>query len=246
MHGIKYMFLLLTGALAPVLSAQSAHQWLREGDRHYERGNYKDAEQAYRRAAEEKTGDPGVAYNTGNAVYKQGNYAEAEKLFDQSARQSKDPAQQADALHNLGNTFFKQQKYDAAIQAYENSLRLRPGDAATKVNLQMARKKRQEQAEQQKQNQQNPNQQNQNQQQNPSDQQQNQQPNPPQQPQDQPGSPPNQPQPQPEQQPSEGKMSPEQARRLLETAVAPEDQRNARKYREQEPGKHQVKPKKDW
>ena len=41
-------------------------------------------------------------------------------------------------------------------------------------------------------------------------------------------------------------MTREQARRLLETAVAPEDQRNARKYRELDPGKHQVKPKKDW
>ena len=33
---------------------------------------------------------------------------------------------------------------------------------------------------------------------------------------------------------------------LLETAVAPEDKQNARKYREMEPGKHRVKPKKDW
>ena len=69
-------------------------------------------------------------------------------------------------------------------------------------------------------------------------QQQNQQPN--EQPQQ-----PDQQQQQQQQQP-DGRMTPEQAKRLLETAVAPEDRRNAKKYREQEPGKHQTRKKKDW
>ncbi|MCC6461195.1 MAG: tetratricopeptide repeat protein [Saprospiraceae bacterium] len=226
------------------LPAQSAHQSLREGDRHYERAKYREAEDAYRKAAEQAPGKPDVQYNTGNAVYQQGNYADAEKLFEEAAKSTRDPNREADALHNLGNAYLKQQKYKEAVDAYEKSLRSRPGDAQTKVNLQLAKKKRQQQQqeEQKKQDQQNkPNPDPQNPPPPPQDQ------SPPKDQQQQPkqGQQPQQSQPQPEQG-GEGKMTREQARRLLETAVGPEDQRNARKYREQEPQKKQAQPKKDW
>ncbi|MFN0013287.1 MAG: VWA domain-containing protein [Saprospiraceae bacterium] len=230
------------------LTAQSAHKHLRDGDRSYERSNFGEAEQAYRRADEKKPVDPKVKYNLGNTMYQQGNYAEAEKLFEQSAKTAKNPALQADALHNLGNATLLQEKYKEAVQAYESSLRLRPGDPETKANLQLAKKKeRQEQKKKEQQNQQN-----QQQQQNSDSTQQ--QP-PPQKPDQQPqGQQPGNQQPKPEegeqskeqQQPTEGSMTREQARRLLETAVSPEDRKNARKYREQEQGKHQVRQKKEW
>ncbi|MBK8921902.1 MAG: VWA domain-containing protein [Saprospirales bacterium] len=238
---IKALFgLLLAGSFS--LPAQTAHELSREGDRHYERANYREAEAAYRRASEIESGNPHTTYNTGNAIYQQGNYAESEHYFERTAQAAKDPALRADALHNLGNAYLKQQEYKEAVSAYERSLRLRPGDPATKVNLQIALKKqKQQQAEQERQ------------------QQQNQQPPPPQNPgQNQPQQPPgaNQrptersEQTQPEQtqpeQSGEGRTTREQARRILETAVAPEDQRNARKYRRQNPGKHQTTPKKDW
>lgn len=253
---LKYLFLkkincciraaatcwLLLG-LAP-LPAQSAHQLLREGDRHYERAKYREAEEAYRKAAEQNPDQAAIQYNTGNAVYQQGNYAGAEKFYDQAAQSARDPKQTADALYNLGNAYLKQQKYKEAVEAYEKSLRNRPGDAQTKVNLQLAKKKRQQQQqeEQKKQDQQNqPNNDQQNPPPPPKDQ------PPPKDPQQQPnqGQQPQQPQPQREQG-GEGKMTRDQARRLLETAVGPEDQRNARKYREQEPQKKQAQPKKDW
>ncbi|MBK9338033.1 MAG: VWA domain-containing protein [Lewinellaceae bacterium] len=226
----------------PALFGQSAHQLLRDGDRRYEGSNYQEAEQAYRQAGEKMPNDPKVPYNAGNALYRQGNYADAEKRYEQAARIARDPALQADALHNLGNTYLQQQKYQEAVQAYENSLRRRPADPETKMNLQLAKKKYQQEQEQKKQQQeqkqedtsagQQPEEQPQQPQPNPN--QQSQQQNPQQQPADQ------------EQQSADGKMTREQARRVLETAVSPEDKRNARKYREQEPGKHQAQPKKDW
>ena len=233
--------LLLTGCLvAQILPSQSAHQHRREGDRQYQESNYKAAEKAYRQAGEKKN-DPTLQFNTGNAIYQQGNYAAAEPFFDQAAKTVKDPNKQADAYHNLGNAYLKQQKLEEAVNAYENSLRARPGDPDTKVNLQLAKKKlRQKQQNKQNQNQQDQQDQNQDQQ----DQQQNQQPQQPgdQQPQQQE----QQNQQNPNQPNNQGRLSPEEARQLLETAVAPADKQNARKYREQEPGKHQVKPKKDW
>ncbi len=228
--------------LATNLPAQSAHRLRREGDRQYEQGNFREAEQAYRQAAEQAPADPAITFNTGNALYRQGNYAAAEPLFDRAAQTAQEPAKKADAWHNLGNTFLQQQKFQEAVQAYENSLRNRPGDPDTKANLQFAKKKlRQQQAAQQ------------NQQQNQQSQQQQQPENsnspnpPPPNRQNQPNqAPSNQGQQTPEPNQNQERLSREQARRLLETAVAPADKQNARKYREQEPGKYQPTPKKDW
>ncbi|MCB9331350.1 MAG: tetratricopeptide repeat protein [Lewinellaceae bacterium] len=242
----KYSFFIVILLLAQTLPAQSAHSLQREADRQYSKSNYRNAEQGYRKASEKKANDPALLYNTGNAIYQQGNYAASEPFFEKAAQSAKEPAKRADALHNLGNAYLKQQKYREAVEAYENSLRQRPGDSETKVNLQLAKKKlQQQQQEQQQQNQQNQqqnnDQQDQQQQQQNNDQQNQQQQN--QQPNEQPQQPDQQPQ---QQQQQDGRMTPEQAKRLLETAVAPEDRRNAKKYREQEPGKHQVRPKKDW
>lgn len=222
------------------LAAQSAHQLQRQGDREYESAHYREAEEAYRQAGQKKENDPAIQYNTGNSIYQQGHYSASENYFEKSAKTAKDPEIRADAFHNLGNAYFKQQKFKEAVNAYENSLRLRPGDADTKVNLQMALKKWKQQQEQQKKEQQQKQQQDQPQPQ-PDQQKQDQQ----KQGQSQQQQPQEQPQ-QQEEQPSDGSITREQARRLLETAVDPEDQKNARKYRELEPGKHKTQPKKDW
>ena len=250
MQTIKIHLWIVGCLLVSTLPAQSAHQLQREGDRQYEQSNFQQAEQSYRQAIDKKPGDPRLQYNTGNALYRQGNYPASAPYFDQAAKTAKDPAKQADAWHNLGNAQLMQQKYQEAVDAYENSLRARPGDPDTKVNLQFAKKKlKKQQEDQKKQEQQNqqgqadseqkkqPSQENQGQ--NQPDQQQGQQP--PGQPQNQQGQQNN-----PGQPKSQDRLSPEQARQLRETAVAPADKQNARKYREQEPGKYQVTPKKDW
>lgn len=240
--------LLLSTFLSAALSAQSAHKSLQKGDQAFDTEQYKDAEKHYRDAADLKYGDPIAAYNLGNAFYQQGNWDDAAKRFEQAQRSAPDAAFKADALHNLGNAFLKQQKYKEAIEAYENSLRIRPGDADTKQNLQMAKKKLKEeqqrqQQEQKKQQQQNQEQQQQDSQSQEKNQQQKQQQN---QGEGQPQQP-NQGQEQKNQEkPESGKIKKEEAKRLLETAIGPEDQKNARKYREQ---RQQPKPsgkEKDW
>ena len=240
----KYSFLIVVLLQAQIASAQSAHQLHREADRQYNRSEYKDAENNYREELKQKPDDASLRYNAGNTLYRQDKYEEAETLYKQAAEAAQDPGKRADALHNLGNTRLLQRKYQEAEQAYENSLRLRPGDPETKVNLQIAKKKRKQEDEKQKQGQQpQPNQnQNQNQQQQQQDPNQQQQ-NPEGQNQDQPQ---NQNQNQQQPQTPDGRLTPEQVRRLLETAVGPEDRRNAKKYREQDPGKHVPGVKKDW
>jgi tetratricopeptide (TPR) repeat protein len=242
----------LVFALPGALSSQSMHQSLREGDRQYNRDNYKAAEKQYRIAADLDYANPKALYNLGNALYQQGKWEDAATKFDQAARFSTNPTEQANALYNLGNAHLKQRKFEDAVHAYENSLHLQPGDDAAKRNLQMAKKllqKEQQNQQQNKQQQQDKSQsqgdkQDPNQPQPPANQQDKQPPRPEKEQNQQPSGQPQQPTPS-EDQPQPGKMKKEEALRLLETAIGPEDQRNARKYRSAQ----QKKPnssKKDW
>lgn len=257
-HFLKEVQLIALGSwllalpLSPtLLDAQSAHRSLLRGDREYDQERYSEAEKHYRNATEKNPGSTDATYNYGNALYQQGKYPEAAQQYEKVAAAGDHPG----VLYNLGNALLKQGKYREAAHAYERSLRLRPGDANTKMNLQMAKKKikeeEQKQQQQQNQSQQQPNQgqnQQQNQQQNP----QNQSPNTPQPPQQQPNQGQNQPQQrnpdQPQNQPQEsnGKMSRDQARRMLETTIGPNDQKSARKYRQRQAPTQGGKGKKDW
>ena len=214
------------------IHAQSAHQLLRKGDQHYERSKYAEAAQDYDAALKANSTNDKAPYNLGNALYRQGKYEEAAKYLNNAAKSATAPAEKADAFHNLGNALLQQQKYAPAIEAYQNSLRLRPGDTGSKRNLQLAKHKLKEQQEKQQQDQQQ--QQNQNQQDQQQNQQQPQQDTKQQQPQN----------PQPPQEEQRPKL-PDNQKQLLE-AIGREDRQNKRKYQEQTQSKHARARKKDW
>ncbi len=240
---------LLLFLLACPVHAQSSHQSLRQGDQAYDKKEYQNAENAYRKALTQSPSDPTALYNTGNAAYRQGHYEDAVGLYTEAAKQAPDPVFKAQALYNLGNAHLKQEHYQKAIEAYEQSLRLRPGDGNTKSNLQFAKKKQHEKEQKEKQQQQN-------QQQKPQDQQQNQDPQKEPQPseqdqqqndQSQPSDQnPNQPKPDKQAAPKPGRITPEQARQTLENSIGPADQKSARKYRENQRPPARPRPKKDW
>ncbi len=216
--------------------AQSPHALLREGDKAYLYSNYAESEVAYREALKKDPGNEKATYNLGNAQYRQGDYQGAEKAY-QSAAQAGTNSDRADALHNLGNALVQQEKYQEAIQAYQKSLRLRPGDAGSKRNLQLAKAKLREQQQQQSQPSQNQKQQQQEQQN--GGQQQNQQPG---------SSPPSSSDPGNSQEPQKeegGSRLPASRQQFLES-IGREDQRNKRKYQEFNTS---IKPRtrtKDW
>lgn len=226
------------------LNAQNMHRFMLKGQEAYDGRKYNEAEK-YFNQADEIGANPEGTYNRGNAQAQLGKWEEAAQRFAHASQTLSEPMAKADALHNLGNALLHLDKPDGAVKAYENSLRLRPGDPETKRNLQTAKKRiiQKKQEEQQKQNQQQQQQQNQQNQQQPSDnnqQQQNQQQNQQQQ------QTPSNGQPEQQKQQQQRKASEEEARRLLETSINPEDQKNARKYRaaQQRPAKNNTK--KDW
>lgn len=252
-YGIFFLFL---GLLCSNLSAQSTHSPLRKGDRAYDREQYKSAEKQYRIAADRDMGNPQALYNLGNTLYQQGNFEDAQQRFKQAAEGAVKTNDKADAFHNLGDSFLKQRKYKEAVQAYEQSLRLRPADEGTKQNLQMAKKRlreeeqkekeKKDQQQQQQQNQQQPNPQDQ---QNPQQNPQNQQDKPqeqPNQPEQNPTGQPQQPKPEQTQKQEEQRLKKEDAKRLLETAIGPDDRKNAKKYRAAQQQSKPKGPRKDW
>jgi Ca-activated chloride channel family protein len=246
-----YTILSLTWAVLDCfsLSAQSTHTPLREGDRAYDRVQYKDAEKHYRKAADRDVGNAKAVYNLGNTLYQQGKFEDAAQRFQQVASIDQDPANKADALHNLGDAYLKQRKFKEAVRSYEESLRVRPADPGTKQNLQMAKKKLKEEEQKEKEQQEKNQQQNQD----PNQPSQENQPNQPNQPDKQPNQPkpdqhgqPQQPKSEEQKEQDVQKLKKEDAKRLLETAVGPDDRKNAQKYRATQ---QQTKPKgakKDW
>jgi len=139
--------------ILPVLTySQKENKLLRQGNKDYDKGNYKDAEMDYRKALEVNNQSTRGQFNLGTSIYKQKSYDEAAKIFGSLADSKVDQKTKANALHNLGNSLIESKQYDKSIEAYENSLLNNPKDQDTKYNLEYAKMMLKKQQEQQKQN----------------------------------------------------------------------------------------------
>lgn len=226
----KWVIFIFFGILAGSSVAQSAHKFLRQGDKSYDGDAYVQAEEDYRKSLEKKSSVQGN-YNLGNAIYKQERWDEAAKRYEKAATVADNDLEKALSYHNLGNAYFQQKQYEKSIDAYKSSLRLNPSDLETKKNLAIAQRelqiqKQQQQQQQNQQNQQQKQDKNQDQQQQPDQQQQQ-----------------NQDQQQSQDQEQQQNLSKEEARKLLEI-MEQEEQKVQQKLR-----KAQTKPNrstKDW
>ncbi len=107
----------------------------------YEAGNYSESAKEYSSLSEQ---NDEVNYNLGNAYYKDKKYDKAIEVFKQVQR----PELKAKALHNMGNAYAQSKKVDEAIKAYEEALKLND-DEDTKYNLELLKKKKQDQEKKQ-------------------------------------------------------------------------------------------------
>ena len=134
---------------------QAERQYVRKGNKAYEKGNYKDAEIDYRKAL---TVDPKSArakYNLATSLSKQKNAEEASKVLSNIDTKDMSKTAKAQVYHNLGNSMLQAKKYAESINAYKQALRNNPNDQDTRYNLSYAMKmlQQQQQQQQQKQNQ---------------------------------------------------------------------------------------------
>lgn len=136
--------------------SQKENTLLRQGNRQFEKGDYKEAEKDYRKALELNKESVKGQFNLGTAVYKNNNYEEATRIYGNMAEKKNDPEVQSKIYHNLGNSYLQSKEYEKSIQAYKQSLLSNPKSADTKYNLEYAKmmlKKQQQQQQQNKDNQ---------------------------------------------------------------------------------------------
>jgi len=133
--------------LAGTTTCGKGRQDLIAGRQLYEAGKFDEAYQAFSRAAAQD-GSAAVRYNSGNAQYRMRHYLDATKSW-QSAQGGSARLREW-TWFNLGNAFLRADE-DAegqgdhlrrSIAAYEEALRIDPGDQEAKWNLELALRRR--------------------------------------------------------------------------------------------------------
>jgi tetratricopeptide (TPR) repeat protein len=135
--------------------SQKENTLLRQGNREFDKGEYKEAEKDYRKALELNKESVKGQFNLGTAVYKNNNFEEATKIYSNLAEKSSDKQIQSKVFHNLGNSYIQSKDYEKSILAYKNALMNDPKNVDTKYNLEYAKmmlKKQQQQQQQDKDN----------------------------------------------------------------------------------------------
>lgn len=235
------IFILISSTV--VLNAQTDKKYIRKGNREYEKSKFSDSEISYRKAVDANKQSPDAEFNVGDALFRQKKFEEAGKQFAESADQNEDKIKKSAGLYNMGNSMLEAKKYKESIEAYENSLKLNPGNNEAKYNLGFAQdllRKQQQQQQQQKQQQQN-NKQDQKKDKNQQDQKQDQQ-NQKDQKNDQNN---NQDLKQQQKQPQKGEISKEDAQRLL-NSIANDEKNVQEKVKLAKAAKAKVRTVKNW
>ena len=152
---IKYSFftLIISIICSGFINAQSAHNFLQDGDKKYDLNDYLAAEEYYRKA-KEKENSLQSNFNLGNSTYQQGRFEESIEAYQNAIPKAKNEIQKSDAYYNLGNAYFESQELEKAIESYKQSIKLNSKNEAAKYNLGLSRQLlKQMRAQQQQQNQ---------------------------------------------------------------------------------------------
>jgi len=159
--------------LAAVTLAGSARASVSSGEKAFQKGDFKKAEQEYQQAATKSPEKPVLQYNLGAAAYKSGNFDAAAQSFARATK-TDDLKLQQDDYYNLGNSQYRVgektaksnteqtiKTWEQAVQSYEAALQLKTDDADAKYNRDLVKRKLEELKKQQQQQQQKDQQQNQ-------------------------------------------------------------------------------------
>ena len=151
--------------------AQTDRKEVRKGNRFFKDENYKEAEVEYRKALIKDSLSVAGNYNLANVLMLQDDAANAELIYAKVGDTISKMPQQVDwkkgsvkvakndvapnYYHNLGNSLLAQKRYGEAVDAYKNALRRNPSDAQTRENYIYAKKKMEDEQNQDQQQQQN-------------------------------------------------------------------------------------------
>ncbi len=127
--------------LLPVfIFAQEERSLIREGNRLYREGKFKEALEKFNRAREISGNAVQLESNLGAANYRDSNFEYAVRNFANIADISIENSEKANAFYNIGNSLLQAGEYDKSVQAYRNALRLDPTHDQSRHNLAVATK----------------------------------------------------------------------------------------------------------
>ena len=134
-------------------AAQPDRRDVRRGNRDYKKENWKEAEIEYRKGIVKDSLSVAANYNLAADLYRQNNPQEAQKVLDRIKEVAPATENAADYYYNLGDVAIANQDWQSAVTAFEQSLLRNPGDLDAKENYIYAKKKLQQQQNQQNQQQ---------------------------------------------------------------------------------------------
>ena len=141
-------------------SAQTDRQYIRQGNKQFNVGDFPNAEVSYRKALEKNPKNPQAVFNLGNALLAQKKDSAAIEQFQSAANLETNPLRKYQSFHNIGVICQSHKMYGEAIEAYKNALRLNPADDETRYNLVLCQHQKQKQDQNKQDQQQNKNDQN--------------------------------------------------------------------------------------
>ncbi len=148
----KILHIVILLLFPSVLSAQSASQDIREGNKAYGDNNFEKAEEFFRRSIQKDNGLMESSYNLGNSLYRQGKYKDAARYFELAASRTEDAQKKSEIYHNLGNSLLKSDNIKESIEAYKNALRQNPENEESRYNLVYANRLLEQQQEEDQKN----------------------------------------------------------------------------------------------
>ena len=132
-----------------VAQAQVDKRDVRRGNRDFKKEDYREADIDYRKALVKDSTSVAANYNLANTLYRQGDMEQAKKVLDAVKESAPATEAAADYYFNLGDVAIAQQDWQGAVGAFEQSLLRNPGDLQAKENYIFAKKKLEDQQNQQ-------------------------------------------------------------------------------------------------
>ena len=151
--------------------AQTDKREVRKGNRSFKDGSYTEAEVEYLKAVDKDSLSVAANYNLANTYFRKGEYDNAKAALERAREAAMASPDGAQYFYNLGSVAIAQQDWKTAVESLQLSLLMNPDDLNAKENYIYAKKKLEDQQQNQNQDQ---NQDNQDQNQDNQDQQQDQ------------------------------------------------------------------------
>ena len=150
MNRVLYIVLTLLSLIFAQVEvlAQVDRRDVRKGNREFKKETGREAEIDYRKALVKDSLSVAANYNLANTLYREGDVEQAGKVMETVKDVAAAGDAAADYYYNLGDFAIARQDWQGAVDAFKESLLRNPGDLNAKENYIYAKKKLEDQQDQ--------------------------------------------------------------------------------------------------